>query len=229
MPEAMGSDGCKTITRVLVCGPYWPDSTVYTKDYLQNYPFIQVDEVGLKEVPGVIQNYHICIARNRRMDSDIIARATQMKIIMQNGVGLEGVDIGAATEHNIKVTRIPGCTTGNAIACAEMTIYLTLGVLRKQKEMDRAVNQGELGIPAGETIYGRTIFIMGFGAIGYELAKRLRVFGVKILSTKRNWSSKTVPCDIEVLVDKKGGLEDMYEFAGEADIVITCMETVNTL
>jgi hypothetical protein len=51
---------------------------------------LQVDEVGLEQVPDVIQNYHICIVRNRRIDSDIITRATQMKIIMQNGVGLEG-------------------------------------------------------------------------------------------------------------------------------------------
>ena len=51
---------------------------------------LQVDEVGLEQVPDVIQNYHICIVRNRHIDSDIIARATQMKIIMQNGVGLEG-------------------------------------------------------------------------------------------------------------------------------------------
>ena len=50
----------------------------------------QVDEVGLEQVPDVIQKYHLCIVRNRRIYSDIIARATQMKIIMQNGVGLEG-------------------------------------------------------------------------------------------------------------------------------------------
>ena len=43
-----------------------------------------------------------------------------------------GVDINAATEQKIKVARIPGSTTGNAIACAEMAIYLTLGVLRNQ-------------------------------------------------------------------------------------------------
>jgi hypothetical protein len=43
-----------------------------------------------------------------------------------------GVDINAATKQKIKVARIPGSTTGNAIACAEMAIYLTLGVLRKQ-------------------------------------------------------------------------------------------------
>jgi phosphoglycerate dehydrogenase-like enzyme len=51
---------------------------------------LQVDEVGLEQVPDVIQNYHICVVKNRRIDSDIIAKATQMKIIMQYGVGLEG-------------------------------------------------------------------------------------------------------------------------------------------
>uniref|UniRef100_A0A453KGH4 D-isomer specific 2-hydroxyacid dehydrogenase NAD-binding domain-containing protein n=1 Tax=Aegilops tauschii subsp. strangulata TaxID=200361 RepID=A0A453KGH4_AEGTS len=126
-----------------------------------------------------------------------------MKIIMQYGVGLEGVDINAATEQKIKVARIPGSTTGNAIACAEMAIYLTLGVLRKQ------------------------ILILGFGAIGMEIAKRLRPFGVKILATKRNWSSNTVSCDLDGLVDKKSGPEDMYELAREADIVITCMTLNN--
>lgn len=43
-----------------------------------------------------------------------------------------GVDVNAATEHKIKVARIPGSTTGNAVSCAEMAIYLALCVLRKQ-------------------------------------------------------------------------------------------------
>ncbi|KAF0906602.1 hypothetical protein E2562_012052 [Oryza meyeriana var. granulata] len=226
--ERSGSGG---ITRVLFCGPYWPASTIYTKEYLQNYPFIQVDEVGLEEVPDVIQNYHLCVVKNRRIDSDIIAKASQMKVIMQYGVGIEGVNVNAATEHKIKVARIPGSTTGNAVSCAEMAIYLTLGVLRKQKVMDTAVKRKDLGIPVGDTIFGKSVLILGFGAIGVEVAKRLRPFGVKILATKRNWSSDTLPCDIDELVDKKGGPEDMYEFAGEADIVIACLlltkETVN--
>ncbi|XP_039801569.1 D-3-phosphoglycerate dehydrogenase-like isoform X1 [Panicum virgatum] len=217
------SVGSSKVTRVLFCGPYFPASTIYTKEYLQSYPFIEVDEVGLEQVPDVIQNYHICVVKNRRIDSDIIAKATQMKIIMQYGVGLEGVDVNAATEHKIKVARIPGSKTGNAVSCAEMAIYLTLGVLRKQKLMDNAVNQKDLGSPTGETIFGKTVLILGFGAIGVEIAKRLKPFGVKILATKRNWSLGSLSCDIEGLVDKKGGPEDMYELAGEADIVITCL------
>ncbi|KAL6897318.1 hypothetical protein ACP4OV_007014 [Aristida adscensionis] len=213
-------NGKSSVTRVLFCGPYWPASTNYTKEYLQNYPFIQVNEVGLDQVPDVIHNYHICVVKNRRIDSDIMAKATQMKIIMQYGVGLEGVDINAATKHKIKVARIPGSTTGNAVACAEMAIYLTLGVLRKQKEMDNAVKKKDLGLPVGETIFGKTILILGFGAIGVEVARRLRPFGVKVLATKRNWTSDTLPCDTDELVDKKGSPEDMYGFAGESDIVV---------
>lgn len=45
---------------------------------------------------------------------------------------LEGIDIDAATENGIKVARIPGDVTGNAASCAEMAIYLMLGLLRKQ-------------------------------------------------------------------------------------------------
>ncbi|CAD6341107.1 unnamed protein product [Miscanthus lutarioriparius] len=146
---------------------------------------MEVDEVGLEQVPDVIQNYHICAVKNRRIDSDIIAKAIQMKIIMQYGVGLEGVDVNAATEHKIKVARIPGSMTGNAVSCAEMAIYLTLGVLRKQKLMDAAVHQKGLGSPTGRTILGKTVLILGFGAIGVEIAKRLKPFGVKILATKK--------------------------------------------
>lgn len=83
----------------------------------------------------------------------------------------------------------------------------------------------------GETLLGKTVFILGFGAIGVDLAKRLRPFGVKILATKRNWTSVSLPPnasgapndEIDHLVDKKGGPENLYEFAGEADIVVTCL------
>ncbi|KAI3972819.1 hypothetical protein MKX01_019477 [Papaver californicum] len=225
------------VTRVLFCGPYFPASHNYTREYLHNYPFIQVDDVPLDDVPNVIDKYHICVVKNRRLDSNDIARATQMKLIMQFGVGLEGVDVKAATNCGIKVARIPGNVTGNSASCAEMAIYLMLGLLRQQKEMENVVKQKRLGEPAADTLFGKTVFIMGFGNIGIDLAKRLRPFGVKILATKRSWQLKsrdsyqsngspalgTENADIGGLVDKKGGPEDLYDFAKEADIVVTCL------
>ncbi|ONK55643.1 uncharacterized protein A4U43_UnF610 [Asparagus officinalis] len=220
------------ITRVLFCGFQFPDSQNYTREYLHSHPYIQVDDVALDDVPNVIGKYHLCVVKMCQMNADLIAKASEMKLVMQYGVGLEGVDIDAATQHNIKVARIPGSATGNAASCAEMAVYLMLGLLRKQKEMEAAVKNKDLGMPTGETLLGKTVLIIGFGAIGVELAKRLRPFGVKIIGTKRRWSMNSENLDdssveddeIDGLIDKKGGPESIYEFAGEADIVVPCLQ-----
>ncbi|KAL5993317.1 hypothetical protein ACLOJK_014241 [Asimina triloba] len=216
--EGMAGNSDDLITRVLFCGPHFPASQKYTREYLKSYPFIQVDDVPLDDVPDVIGKYHICVVKNRHLDFEVISRAKQMKLIVQFGVGLEGVDVSAATQHGIKVARIPSDVTGNSVSCAEMTIYLILGLLKKQ------------------------VLIVGLGNIGNDLAKRLRPFGVRILATKRRWASNLPDatqlngsCDIssavrstrgegiDCLIDKKGGPENLYEFAGESDIVVTCL------
>ncbi|XP_021888111.1 uncharacterized protein LOC110807320 isoform X1 [Carica papaya] len=231
---SMAGGNDKHITRVLFCGPNFPASHIYTREYLQNYPFVQVDDIPLCNVPEVIENYHICVVKDMRLDSKVISRASQMKLIMQFGVGLEGVDVGAATNCGIKVARIPGDMTGNALSCAEMAIYLMLGLLRKQNEMQISVRTRKLGEPIGETLLGKTVFIMGFGNIGIELAKRLKPFGVKVIATKRRWASHShvsLHLDENItqnganddLVDEKGHHEDIYEFASKADIIVCCL------
>uniref|UniRef100_A0A1D1XYF7 Glyoxylate reductase n=1 Tax=Anthurium amnicola TaxID=1678845 RepID=A0A1D1XYF7_9ARAE len=227
--EKMVDNHQNSITRVLFCGPHFPASHNYTREYVAHLPYIQVDEAPLEAVPDVICDYHICVVKNRRLDSQVIARANQMKLIMQFGVGLEGVDVDAATRHGIKVARIPGNMTGNSASCAEMAIYLMLGLLRKQKEMEFAVSQKRLGEPVGETLLGKTVFIFGFGAIGVDLARRLQPFGVQVLAIKRKWGTEMPkPNDLESdrivgLVDEKGGLNKLYDFAAKADIVVTCL------
>ncbi|KAG8389673.1 hypothetical protein BUALT_Bualt01G0003300 [Buddleja alternifolia] len=129
MSSVGGSNG-NPVTRIIFCGPHFPASHKYTREYLQTRPFIKVDVVPLEDVPDVIGDYDICVVKSMRLNSDIIARANNMKLIMQFGVGIEGVDINAATKHGIKVARIPSDATGNAVSCAEMAIYLMLGLLQ---------------------------------------------------------------------------------------------------
>lgn len=191
--EQMTTENDKRITRILFCGPHFPASQNYTKEYLQNYSFIQVDAVPFDKVLDVIADYHICVVKDMRLDSNVISHAKNMKLLMQFGVGVEGIDTIAATRCGIKVARIPGGATGNATSCAEMAIYLMLGLLRKQNEMQISVQQKKLGEPVGETLLGKTVFIMGFGNIGFQLAKRLRPFEVKIIATKRSWSPSDTP------------------------------------
>ncbi|KAL3324152.1 hypothetical protein AABB24_038370 [Solanum stoloniferum] len=236
--QKMSDNRCSHVTRVLFCGPHFPDSHNYTRQYLQGYPFVQVDDVPLESVPAVIGDYEVCVVKNFRMNSDVLSRAKRMKLIMQFGVGLEGVDITAATKHGIKVAKIPGGATGNAASCAEMAIYLILGLLRKQNQMKISVEQKKLGEPTGDNLQGKTVFILGFGNIGIHLAKRLRPFDVKILATKRSWglpaqdSSKSEAPSVENggyadLVDERGNHADILKFASKADIVVCCLAMNN--
>lgn len=226
--EKMGGSE-QEVTKVLFCGQQFTSSYHYTTEYLSKSPYIQVDDVPLSEVPNVIGNYHLIIPRMMNLDSDIISRAKKLKLILQFGVGLEGVDVDAATNHGIRVARIPADVTGNAASCSEMGIYLMLGLLRKQKEMELSVKLRRLGEPAGGTLFGKTVFILGFGNIGRELAKRLKPFDVKILATKRSWTSlqaNDAPGkndSIADLVDEKGNHDDIYEYASKADIVVCCL------
>ncbi|XP_020689795.2 uncharacterized protein LOC110104865 [Dendrobium catenatum] len=169
----------KHVTRVLFCGFDFSSSQKYTREYLQNHPYIQVDDVALDEIPFVIQNYDMCVVKNSRLDAKLIASAVQMKLIMQFGVGLEGVDVNAATKQNIKVGRIPGRTTGNAASCAEMAIYLMLGLLRKQKEMEISVKKKILGDPIGETLFGKTS--LGLCCIDMDTAEQIWIQDTSIL------------------------------------------------
>ncbi|CAN1235544.1 D-3-phosphoglycerate dehydrogenase [Linum perenne] len=223
------------VTRVLFCGPNFPASQNYTREYLAKYPFIQVDDVPLSEVPDVISNYHLCVVKDMRLDSNVLSRANRIKVVMQYGVGIEGVDIDAATKFGIKVARIPSDVTGNATSCAEMSVYLMLGLLRKQHELRVSVQQRKLGEPIGDTLFGKTVFILGYGNIGIELAKRLKPFGVRIIATKRSWplhsnGDSSFQCftasngdTMHDLVDEKGSHQQIHEFAGKADIVVCCL------
>uniref|UniRef100_A0A1J3DFK2 D-3-phosphoglycerate dehydrogenase n=1 Tax=Noccaea caerulescens TaxID=107243 RepID=A0A1J3DFK2_NOCCA len=222
-PERMVEKDDTNVTRLLFCGPHFPDSFNFTRQYCTHYPSIQVDTVHHRDVPEVIENYHICVTLSMKLDSNVISRASKMKLIMQYGVGLEGVDIEAATKHGIKVARIPSEGTGNAASCSEMAIYLMLGLLKKQNEMQISVRNRLLGEPTGDTLLGKTVFILGYGNIGTELAKRLKPFGSRVIATKRSWPDSIIGSDSSHLVDEKGSHDDIYTFASKADIVAVCL------
>ncbi|KAJ7532246.1 hypothetical protein O6H91_14G079600 [Diphasiastrum complanatum] len=213
--------------RLLFCGVNeFPDSINFTRFFLRNHPHVQVDELSLEDVVDNIYKYDICVVRKMKFDESAISRATKMKLIAQFGVGLEGVDIPSATKVGIKVARIPSDDCGNALSCAEHAIYLMLALLRDQKGMDKSIASRQLGQPTGQTIYGKTVLIIGFGNIGKELVARLRAFGVHILAIKRSWKNKLAHVPAEghdaSLVDEAAGNEALYEFASRSDIIVTC-------
>lgn len=80
--------------------------------------------------------------------------------------------LSQAAEQGIWVSNIPSSSTGNALSCAEHAIYLMLATLRQQNLMSEFIRRQRVGVPVGETLFGKSVLIIGFGNIAKELISR---------------------------------------------------------
>ena len=129
-----------------------------------------------------------------RVDETLIRQGT-FGLIQQYGVGLETVDIDAATRNGVMVARIPSEESGNAASVAEHAILLMLMLSRRWNQIAQTREQGTRvawGSPAGQAMLGKTVCILGLGGVGRELARRLSGFRVRIV-TVDDHPGRTVP------------------------------------
>jgi D-3-phosphoglycerate dehydrogenase len=114
------------------------------------------------------------------IDAEVIKTAPpSLKVISRYGAGYDRIDITAAREKGIVVTNTPGV---NAQAVADLTIGLMISVARKIPVLDRKIREGQWIRSAGLELYGKTIGIIGLGAIGKGVAKRAVGFSMNILA-----------------------------------------------
>lgn len=111
---------------------------------------------------------------------EVFEHAPQLRVVSRFGVGVDNVDLDAATEHGIVVTITPGA---NAVAVAELTFLLILALSRHLILHDRWVRAGEWKRASGVELIGSTLGIIGLGRIGREVATRARAFGMRIVFT----------------------------------------------
>jgi phosphoglycerate dehydrogenase-like enzyme len=115
----------------------------------------------------------------------VLLDLTQPALVQQFGVGLQGVDLEATRRHGIPVANISSAGTGNAIAVAEAAIMHLLLLLRHFPQLQESVQGRVVGQPIGNTLAGRTVTILGTGAIGEAIIARLAAFGVTSLGVAR--------------------------------------------
>lgn len=111
---------------------------------------------------------------------EVFEHAPQLRVVSRFGVGVDNVDLTAATEHGVVVTITPGA---NAVAVAELTILLMLALSRRLILHDRWVRAGQWKRANGMELIGSTLGIIGLGRIGREVASRARAFGMRIVFT----------------------------------------------
>jgi D-3-phosphoglycerate dehydrogenase len=113
------------------------------------------------------------------IDRSALAAADRLKVISRYGVGVDCVDLAAAQEKGIIVTNTPGA---NSVSVAELAIALMLSLVRQVPEAVKATRLGKWPRLAGISLEGKTVGIIGLGAIGKLLARRLAAFDCHLLA-----------------------------------------------
>jgi glyoxylate reductase len=135
-----------------------------------------------------------------RIDDELLdAAGPQLRVVANYAVGLDNVDLEAATRHGVIVSNTPEVLTG---AVAELTMALILTLLRRVAEGDRLIRRGEPWIwgpnlMLGSGLAGRTLGLVGFGRIGKAVARLGEAFGMRVIHSSR---SGGLPLD-QVLAD----------------------------
>ena len=134
---------------------------------------------ALKEI---IKDYDALVVRSAtKVTKEVIAVAEKLKVIGRAGVGLDNVDLEAATQKGIIVMNTPA---GNTISTAEHTFSMMLALSRNIAQANSSMKKGEWKRSKfmGVELYNKVLGIVGFGRIGSEVAKRALSFGMKVLA-----------------------------------------------
>lgn len=138
-----------------------------------------------EELLKAAENVDGLIVGNDKINDKIIKHAKRLKIIARHGVGVDNVDLKAATNHNIVVTYAPNA---NADAVADFTIGLILALARKipQAHISMKQRKWEATTFMGFSVHRKTMGIVGLGEIGYRVAKRAKGFDMRLLYWSRS-------------------------------------------
>lgn len=145
-----------------------------------------------------------------RLTREVLEKAPRLKVISRFGVGLDNVDLRAATERGVVVTVTPGA---NSVAVAELTMAFILALSRQLLMHDRWVKLGSWKRVTGVELKGGTLGLVGLGRIGREVALRARAFGMRIVYTD------PVPPPESLVLDLQATALSLEDLLATSDVV----------
>ena len=142
----------------------------------------EVDVDGDSNLAEMIGVYDAIVVRSAtKVTAELIERAERLKVIGRAGVGIDNVDVGAATRRGIVVANAPESTVTSA---AEHTVGLLVALARNIPQAHAALKQGrwERSAWGGIELEGKTLGVLGFGRIGQQVARRALGLGMRVVA-----------------------------------------------
>ena len=116
-----------------------------------------------------------------KVSAELLDKAPKLRAVGRAGVGVDNIDLEAATKRGVLVMSTPG---GNAVSVAEHTLALLLALAKQVPRLDKAIHEGrwEKSSAAGTELRGKTLGLIGLGRIGSEVAVRAEAFDMRVLA-----------------------------------------------
>jgi len=167
--------------KILVCDPVSPKGIAM----LQQRPEFEItvlpERLGEAELITRVQDVVALVVRSEtKVTKKLIEAAPQLRVVGRAGVGVDNVDVEAATQRGVVVMNTPG---GNTISTAELSFAMLLALARKlpQAHATMAAGKWDRKQFQGVELCGKTLGVLGLGRIGSEVAKRALSFGMRVL------------------------------------------------
>ena len=184
-------------------------------DVFNDYPDIEAVTVGTldkEELVRILPEYSAVIVRSpTKLTKELIDAGANLKFIGRAGVGVDNIDIDAATARGIPVMNAP---RGNIVSTAEHTIALLMSLARRIPQADRSVRaeRWERKDLKGVELSGKTLGVIGLGRVGREVSQRMLAFAMKVIAFDPYVTA-------EAAADLGVGLVDMDTLLGESDFI----------
>jgi phosphoglycerate dehydrogenase-like enzyme len=165
--------------------------------------YVNLVALSEDEVRREVVNVEGIVAGSEGYTAKVLEAADRLKIIARTGVGIDQIDLTAATKRGVRVTNTPGATNA---AVAEFTMGVIISMIRGIVDMSRAMRSGNWHPVCGRELGSMTLGIIGTGGIGRRVISIARGFGCKVIAN-------------DVLVDEEFALQWGIEYLPLDDLL----------
>lgn len=185
---------------------------------------VEIDRVGAERFEDVIENYDALIIGAHPFDPTLMEKCRRLKIICKHGAELDNIPLEKARQLGIAVTNVPGV---NSHRVADLTFGLLLAAARQICHTDRLVRAGSWQTAIGCDVFGKTLGILGLGAIGKNVALRAKGFGMTVIAFDPYVGNLTEDfshvalCDMGYVLENSDFLSLHLPLTDETDTLLT--------
>jgi D-3-phosphoglycerate dehydrogenase/(S)-sulfolactate dehydrogenase len=210
--------------KVLVADELSPEGL----EILRSTPEISVEvKVGLAPaaLKAIVGEYDVLAVRSAtKVTADVLENPGRLKLIGRAGVGVDNIDVAAATRKGVVVMNTPG---GNSVAVAELTIGLMLTLLRQLVPAISATRSGKWEkkrFAGGHELFRKTVGLVGFGSVGQIVAQRCIAFGTTVVAYDPHPVEASRRLGVQILP-----LEDLFRRADIVSLHVPLMDNTRNL